>query len=303
MHLPDFNGNLSSGILLSRLTTWKIGGPADWFAEPDSLPDLELLLQTLNNQNISWFILGNGSNILFSDAGFRGVVIRLGTKFKTVKIKDSKVIADAGVQLSVFSRLLAEKGLAGMEAFVGIPGTLGGAAFVNAGAFNQSILTNCVKVEGFSKNLCFKTITDIRSGYRSGGFPDDFIITRLHFNLTPDDPSRIHQLMNQYLEHRRSTQPLSEASAGCTFKNPENSGAGRLIDDLGLKGFQNGRAMISTKHANFIINCGNASSSEVIKLIEHVRSKVSDNYGVKLELEVLILDENGNRINPNGAIR
>ncbi|MCD4652876.1 UDP-N-acetylmuramate dehydrogenase [bacterium] len=303
MHLPDFQGLKLSSVPLSQFTTWHIGGPADWFVEPQSLRDLEILINSLRDQNISWFLLGNGSNILFSDSGFRGVIIHLGDGFHNIQFTDSIVIAGAGAQLNLLTKLAADKGFTGIEGLAGIPGTIGGAAFTNAGAYDQSFLSRCIEIQGLCEKKGFKTITDIRPGYRSGGFPDDFIITGLHLSLTPGDSDRIHQLMNQYLERRRSTQPLSKASAGCTFKNPDNSGAGRLIDELGFKGFKNGRAMISEKHANFVINSGGASASEIIKLIGHVRSKVSETCGVELELEVLIIDENGNRIDPEGTIR
>jgi len=153
---------------------------------------------------------------------------------------------------------------------------------------------------GIDQNGAVIKRRNIPSKYRTGVLSDNLVITKLDLSLTQCDPIRIHELMNQYLEQRRSTQPLSEASAGCTFKNPQHSGAGRLVDKLGLKGFQIGRAMISEKHANFIINTGSARATEVIDIIGHVRKKVWEEFSIQLDLEVIVLDEQGNHIDPGG---
>lgn len=291
--LDDYQGAFSSSVPLSRLTTWKTGGPADWLAKPASLKDLCALMQAVYIHELPWFVLGYGSNVLFSDAGFRGVVIVLGDGFEDIQISENNIVAGARAALKAVANTAADHALTGLECLAGIPGTVGGAARMNAGAHGVCILDFCREVRGVTHRGEITKITDIRPGYRSGGFPDDVIITELILKLTPGDPDQIHQRMSQYLEQRRSAQPLSEASAGCTFKNPSGDGAGRLIDRLGLKGFQNGRAVVSEKHANFIINSGGATASEIIELIKHVRSRVMSEYGVQLELEVQIVDEYG----------
>lgn len=297
MKPPEFTGKTFSSVPLSKYTTWKVGGPADWLFIPDTLPALQTVIRWINRHNLSRIVLGNGSNILFSDYGFRGAVILLGKAFNAIQIHESSIFSGAGVMLSQLARQAADAGLSGMEALAGIPGTVGGAGYVNAGAHGQSIMALCQSAQGVTGDSEIENKTDFHWGYRSGGFPDDFIITGLHLALQAGNPMEIHQLSNQYLERRRSTQPVSEASAGCTFKNPEGTGAGRLIDELGLKGFQIGRAMISTKHANFIINSGGASASEIIELMRHVKDRVRSRYGVTLIPEVVIVSKDGRRIN------
>ncbi len=298
MNLERFKGTINLAIPLHRFTTWKIGGIADMVVIPQDKTDLEILVYELSKTNTPWFILGNGSNILFSDNGYRGAVIILGDGFKHISTEDSMIRAGAAASLHQLAQKTAQTGLAGLEELAGIPGTVGGAAFVNAGAHGKSLMDYCTAVHGINALGKQTTLTTFRPEYRSGGLPDNFIITDIDLKLTFKNPSEIHALMTKYLEKRRSTQPLADASAGCTFKNPDNRGAGRLIDELGLKGFQKGRAMISSKHANFIINIGEAKASDVIDIIRHVRMKVWKSYGVRLQLEVLIIDEYGNPQNP-----
>lgn len=303
MKLVEFHGSVHTDIPLARFTTWKIGGNTDWMIMPSNFDDLDILMTEIRRTRIPWFILGNGSNVLFSDKGFRGVVITLGTSFKRMSISGDTVRVGAGVTLNHLAQQTAATGLSGLEPLAGIPGTLGGAAAVNAGAFGSSLLDLCIEINGIDSLGVKRSFKNIFSSYRSRVFPDDFIITELQLKLTKDDPSRIHEHLSKYLERRRSTQPLAEASAGCTFKNPENQGTGRLIDELGLKGFQKGQAMISKKHANFIINTGNASSADVVELIDYVRKRVWERFNVKLELEVIILDEYGKGLDPGGDIK
>jgi UDP-N-acetylmuramate dehydrogenase len=302
MKLFEFFGSIHSDIMLSRFTTWQIGGPADWIIMPACTDDLKVLLAETTRTGTPWFVLGNGSNVLFSDAGFRGVVITLGTGFKRISFHGETIQTGAGVALSYLAQQAANAGLSGLEPLAGIPGTVGGAACVNAGAFGRSLLELCTDIKGIDSSGMETSYANIHSGYRSRRFPVDVILTELRLKLTAGQPSRIHEQISKYLEVRRSTQPLSEASAGCTFKNPENQGAGRLIDELGLKGFQNGRAMISRKHANFIINTGGATAADVTGLIKLIRKRVRETFNVQLELEVIILDEYGNILDPGGEI-
>lgn len=303
MKQPDFKGRISTNVPLSRLSTWRIGGPADWVVEADTEAEIEAFLRQVRLCSIPWIVIGNGSNILFSDRGFRGAILLLGTGFKSVSIEQSSVRAGAGIHLSHLANTVADAGLSGFEPLAGIPGTAGGAAFVNAGAYGCSMLHMCDRIMGFGPTGEYRSFDEIKPEYRSGGFPDGCVITEILLTLTPSDPPRIHEQMSKYLEQRRSTQPLSEASAGCTFKNPEGTGAGRLIDGLGLKGFQTGRAMISTKHANFIINSGGASASDVIDVIRHVRQRILEAHGIRLQLEVLVLDEWGTHTDPGGECK
>ncbi|MBN1878966.1 UDP-N-acetylmuramate dehydrogenase [bacterium] len=303
MQLDNYSGQIRKNVPLNKLTTWRIGGPADWVVEANNPDELRVFLREVNSSATPWMVLGNGSNILFSDLGYRGAILILGDDFQQMDIRELTIQAGAGLQLHHLANRAADAGMTGLEPLAGIPGTVGGAAFVNAGAFGCSFLQLCKVINGFDRHGHFRSFDDIHPGYRSGGFPDGCIITNIQLTLASGEPSRIHDQMCQYLEQRRSTQPLSDASAGCTFKNPANTGAGRLIDRLGLKGFQSGRAMISTRHANFIINNGGASATDVIDIIRHVRRKVFAEYRLKLELEVLILDETGARLDPGGELK
>ncbi len=294
--------NITHDVSLDKLTTWRIGGLADWLIEISDCSDMLCFLREASESGIPWLILGNGSNILFSDDGFRGAIVTLGSAFRNISVDRDHIRVGAGAQLSQLANQAAAAGLTGLEPLAGIPGTVGGAAFVNAGAFGCSLLQLCCEINGFDHYGQYKSFDDIHPVYRCGGFPAGTIITELQVSLTSGEPSRIHELMIKYLEQRRSTQPLSEASAGCTFRNPENTGAGRLIDGLGLKGFQIGRAMISTRHANFIINSGEATATDVIKIIRHVRREVRKVHGINLDLEVLVLDEQGCHLDPGGDL-
>jgi len=260
--LPDAKQN----IPLAKHTTFKIGGKAKYFFIAKNTEDLIEAIKWAKNTNNPYFILGGGSNILVSDKGFDGLVIKV-TSYK-LRVTDYKIYADAGVLLKEIVDESVKAGLAGLEWAAGIPGTVGGAAKVNASAFGGS-MNNVVK--------------NIRK-YKD-------IILSVELELKKGDRKKSKKLIKEYLEYRNKNQPLEYPSAGCIFKNPSGQPAGYLIDQCGLKGTKIGKAMISKKHANFIVNLSGAKAEDVKKLIDLCKEKVKERFGVELEEEIEYLGE------------
>jgi UDP-N-acetylmuramate dehydrogenase len=278
---------------LSKLTSWRIGGKADWLIEPGDMPGLIHTVHVLQNEGIKWMVLGGGTNLLFCDAGYRGAVIRLGSGFESVTSSRNHISSGASLSLNKVIQFAHKKSLTGLEPLSGIPGSVGGSIYVNAGAHGINILDLVINIEGINSQGEIFEIKDPDSQYRSGVCNASQIITQVTMQLTPGHSKDIETRMNQYMDQRARTQPLGAASAGCTFKNPTGEGAGRLIDSLNLKGFRIGGAEISSKHANFIINRGDASAEDVVRLILHVQNEVKQRYGIQLKTEVGIFDESG----------
>ncbi|MBN1355857.1 UDP-N-acetylmuramate dehydrogenase [bacterium] len=289
----EFVGTIRPDVPLSSLSSWKIGGNADWFALPRDEPSLHSLLTIVNREGLKCLIIGGGTNILFSDSGYRGVIIRLGRDFDAVKPDGTNLKAGAAATMKKLADTALKHGLSGVEPVAGIPGTAGGAAFVNAGAFGISFLDRIIHIDGIHLDGSPFTVKDIPSRYRSGISNRSGIITGMTVQLRGERSQTILESMNYFNNRRIQSQPLDEASAGCTFKNPEGEGAGRLIDSLGLKGLRAGGAEVSRKHANFIVNRDNATARDVLNLIRRIRREVSARYGILLDIEVAILDEFG----------
>ncbi|NOY77946.1 MAG: UDP-N-acetylmuramate dehydrogenase [Calditrichaeota bacterium] len=271
----------------ARHTSYRVGGPADIFVVPSSRDSLREVLKWTQEKRLPVFVLGKGTNLLVSDSGFRGVVVYLGTCCKDWKQDGTRVTIGSGWPLKKALERLADEGLSGYEKIYGIPGTVGGALHMNAGAFGTEIADHLVWVEimDLSGEIHRISREDLGFGYRRGIVNPEWIILSGTFELEKDNPKKIRQSMNEVLERRRKKQPLSRASAGSVFKRPPGHYAGALIQEAGLKGFRHGRALVSRKHANFIINAGGATASEIKELIEIVRSRVFQKSGIHLELE------------------
>ena len=253
--------NLQKNISLAEHTTFKIGGPAKYFYVVKNTDDLIKANRFIKEKSLPYFILGKGSNILVSDDGFDGLVVLMNNK--KLEIDSNNITAEAGVELGDLIKYSVENDLTGLEWAIGIPGTIGGAVKVNAHAF------------GFTISELVKSIKK-----------DNDIIISIELELKKGDRKNGDRLIEEYIKKRKSTQPLEYPSAGCIFKNIPGYGAGRLIDQAGLKGMKIGEAMISDKHANFIINLGNANANDVIKLIKLAKETVKEKFDLDLEEEI-----------------
>ena len=275
------------GELMSKHTTFKIGGPVDIWAQPEDMESLSEILNLCRQDNLPVMAIGNGSNLLIKDKGFKACVINMGAdNFKGIKIDDNSVTVGAGFNLPKLLNALCEKGLSGLESLAGIPATVGGALAMNAsgiGDFVQAVTAvdkNGQIVNLEKKGLIFR--------YRGSNL-EKYIILKAKLKLKNSGTKAIRDKMKGYLSEKIKKQELSKPSAGCVFKNPEGDSAGRLIDASGLKGKNVNGAFVSTKHANFIINMGNARCDDVLKLMDIVRGKVKKDHGISLEPEIKVL--------------
>ena len=284
--------------LMCYHTSFKIGGPADFFVVVNKRESLLELLFIINELNIPKFFIGNGSNILVKDSGFRGVVIKLGDDFKSVNVFGSseskvKVWCGAAVLNYDFCKFSRENSLSGVEFLYGIPGTIGGAIKMNAGAFQseiKDIFTSCECLDE-NRNLFILNKEQANFSYRRSVFfeKNDAVIISAIFELEKAEKTEIESKMNNFFRHRKETQPLNFPNAGSIFKRPTKSFASKLIDECGLKGLTIGKACVSSKHAGFIVNLGGASSNDVLEIIKRVESEVFKKTGIALELEIEIL--------------
>ena len=278
---------------LSRHSSFRIGGAADIALFPQSTDALCQALTLLREQEIPTLVIGNGSNVVFSDEGYRGAVVFTG-KCRKIQIDGDVVIADAGVLLSTLVSAVRDESLSGLEFAFGIPGTLGGAIYMNAGAYGGSMSDVCVSSEYY--DLQTSQIGRLLYGeqgfdYRKSIYQNhpERIILGATLKLQKEEREKISQVMHTHWEKRRATQPLELPNAGSTFKRPEGHFAGKLIEDCGLKGLTVGGAQVSTKHAGFIVNVGGATSEDVKRLIEQIQATVLQQTGIELECEIRFL--------------
>lgn len=273
---------------LGPWTTWRIGGPARLFAQPRRLPELISLIDILRAEGLPWFFLGLGSNVLISDDGFPGVVIRPEGEFTAVHLEGGEIVAGPMVRLLDLTIFAARQSLSGLEALCGIPGSVGGALYMNAGAFGDQISgkLRCLELLGPGGNIQMLDRGEIDFQYRSAPRLQEGIILRSWFTLARNARQRVWAAMREVWKQRRANQPLDLPSAGSVFKRPPGDFAGRLVEAAGGKGVRIGRAMVSEKHANFFINVGGASAADMVALIQKVRTMVLEKFGVLLEPEV-----------------
>lgn len=279
---------------MSLHTTFKIGGAASVVAVPTSVQQVAEIVKICNDLKIRYMAVGNGSNLLVSDRGIDACVIMLGKDFAKVELLDNNIIhCQAGAQLIKACRVALENGLSGLEFAYGIPGSCGGAAFMNAGAYGgemKDVLVRCRHIDTQGNEGALDG-EDMELSYRhSAYYHNGCIVTDLYFQLTPDDPDAIRNRMEDYISRRKDKQPLEYPSAGSTFKRPEGYFAGALIQDCGLKGAAVGGARVSDKHAGFVINTGNATCQDVLDLCSYVSDTVLRKKGVKLEMEIRVTE-------------
>ena len=276
---------------MSKYTSFKAGGTANLLITPVSVSSLREIILFCKENEIRYFILGNGSNVLVRDEGFDGAVIHLGAALSKITLKDENtIVAEAGASLKSICMFALEHSLTGLEFAYGIPGTLGGAVYMNAGAYDSEISNIITECKCISADGKFETLAldKMKLGYRTSIFKEkkNRVITSAKFLLSPGDKETIRNRMDELMQRRKSKQPLEYPSAGSTFKRPTGNFAGTLIEMCGLKGFTVGGAQVSEKHAGFVVNLGGATASDVKRVIEGVTEKVFLETSVKLEPEV-----------------
>ncbi len=276
---------------LKKHTTYGIGGPADLMIFPKSKQDLIKVIEIINENKIQLTILGSGSNVLVSDNGIRGAVISLKNSLKQIEVDDNILYAECGTMLGKIVKHAVKNNLIGLENLNGVPGTLGGALIMNAGAWGGEISENLIHVEVINSKSEIQKIQkkDLNFSYRQSSFNKDDILLSAKFNLKKADKNIIKENFIEAQSGRKKSQPLNKRSAGSLFKNPKNNSAGKLLDEAGLKGFSIGDAKISEKHANFFINDGDATSKDMLMLIKKAHKEVKDKFNVNLSLEVKLI--------------
>lgn len=304
--------NILENELMSKHTSFKVGGPATFFIKAESVSQLSKALQFVQEKSLPYFILGNGTNLLVSDQGYQGTIITLGKEFNEVTdLGNGKLKVGAGVSLGAFARKSIKMGLAGIHKLAGIPGTLGGALYMNAGAYGQEVCQTCVEVESMdpSGNLKVRSTAECRFGYRHSIFQElntnpetAEIILSATFQLEPAEVSgkdsyTLETEMQECMAKRKASQPLNMPNAGSTFKRldvgaqgmPQQIAPGYYIEQSGLKGYRMGGAEVSTVHANFIVNAGGATAMDIKNLSEYVQKAVAEKFEIQLHREIILL--------------
>ncbi len=280
--------------MLKKHTTFRIGGPADFFVLPRREEEIAEVVKICKEAQIPWYILGNGSNLLVSDRGFRGVIIQLFKNFNQVIVEGTDITAQAGAPNAVVAKHALEAQLTGFEFAAGIPGTMGGAAVMNAGAYGGEMknIIGEVTVLDEKGQILILPKEKLEMGYRTSIIAKKgYVVLKVKLHLQRGEKKAIRDRMEELKEYRISKQPLEYPSAGSTFKRPEGYFAGKLIMDAGLRGFSIGGAQVSEKHCGFVINKGDATAADVKMLMEEIQRRVKEQFGVQLEPEVKRLGE------------
>ena len=281
--------NIKLNEQLKPYTTFRVGGPATYFVEPESIQQVQGLISLCKEHQIDWFVIGNGSNLLVSDEGYDGMIISLQKHFSHVIHEDGQIRAEAGAMIAKVSNTAKKHSLTGLEFAAGIPGTVGGALVMNAGAYGGEIKDTLIEAVVLTEQGEVLTLeaSQLELGYRKSCILDKkYIVLEALFGLQKGDEEKIKEDMKHYNEQRRLKQPLDKASAGSTFKRPEGHFAAKLIEDAGLKGYQIGDAAVSDKHAGFVVNLGNATSKDIMNVCNYVADTVKEKFQVSLEMEV-----------------
>ena len=276
---------------MAELTTFRIGGPADVLVEPRTAGEARVVLEACRRLGVAVRVMGLGSDVLVADEGLRCVVVRIAESLSQVEVDGERMHVEAGASNADVARRACEEGLAGYEFACGIPGTVGGALRMNAGSRDEWIGSRVVSVTTLSpgKGLVRRDGDQIAWGYRSSSFASDEVIVECELSVEPADPFFIRGKMEASHARRKKTQPLSLPSCGSVFRNPEGAPVGALIEEAGLKGLRIGGAQVSEVHANFIVNTGDATARDVLELINLVKTKVYETYGIELQPEVRFL--------------
>ena len=284
-------GSLLKNEAMAKHTSYGIGGPAKAYVKPKDEVDLANILKFASKHKISTFFIGSGSNILVSDDGIDGIVITLGKSLKKLIIKGTSVYCQSGVMLGKFVKECISRNLSGVESLIGVPGTVGGAIIMNAGAFGSEISNYLKKVTVMTMSGQLKSykVDDIHFSYRNSSFQNNEILISAEFKLIQSDKKSVVEKKSIASGGRKKSQPLKYRSAGSIFKNPDEGAAGFYIDKAGLKGSKSGDAEISPIHANFFVNHGSAKASDIVELIRLARKTVKEKFGIMLELEIKTL--------------
>lgn len=279
---------------LKELCTFKIGGGADRIFYPATETEIAGLLTAASRAGVPLMVLGKGSNLLFSDRGYSGALLVLGSGFAEIKVLDDVTLeCESGAPLSTLCRFAQERGLSGLEFAYGIPGSVGGAVYMNAGAYGGEMKDVLTQVHHLDRegNPGSLSASNLNLSYRHSAYTENgYVITKAVVRLTPGDPLTIRARMEEYMQRRRDKQPLDFPSAGSVFRRPPGAYASALIDECGLKGRQVGGAMVSPKHAGFIVNAGGATCADVLELIRIIQDEVSRQTGYRLECEIKIAE-------------
>lgn len=284
-------GKVKINEKMSKHTTWHIGGPADIFFSPANVDDLKEAITFVKTYNLPLTVLGGGSNILVSDSGIRGLVIKL-NELNDLEIKNDTVRVGAGISLPFISYRVAQLGLSGLEFASGIPGSLGGAIRMNAGAHGEQIADVIEKVTVIDQDGKISSLSkeELDFSYRFSKLKNmSVIVIEAELKLKKGDSEKIKEKILSYKDFRRSKQPINYPNAGSVFKNPLGDSAGRLIESIGAKGWKVGKAMVSLKHANFIVNLGDAKCEDVLCLMRKINKKIKEEYDLELEPEIIFL--------------
>ena len=277
---------------MSEHTTFRVGGPVELYVVPEDEGEVRDVIAACQEAGASYFVLGRGSDLLVSDEGYRGVIVAVGDGLVGVSVDGTEMTCQAGVDLREASEMACELGLSGLEFACGIPGSVGGACFMNAGAYGGCIadVLKCVRVLMPDGSVGVIDACDLELGYRKSRVASDgLVVLSATFDLEKGDPEKIRATMDDLTHQREEKQPLELPSAGSTFKRPEGYFAGKLIMDAGLQGYRVGGAEVSRKHAGFVVNVGDATAADVHAVIEHVQDEVERQFGVRLQPEVRFL--------------
>jgi UDP-N-acetylmuramate dehydrogenase len=286
-HLAD-EGRVRTDVVLGALTTYKLGGPARFYAEPDSVGELAEILAARHEEGLPLLVLGRGSNLVIADAGFDGLAIRLGQGFAKIDHRPDVIRAGGAVSLPMLARSAVAEGRLGLEFYVGIPGSVGGAVRQNAGCHGtetSDVLSN-VDIVVADGRVINRSVVDLDLSYRHSNIADDEIVVGADFGFTPGDPAQGETVMREVIRWRKENQPGGTLNAGSVFKNPPGDSAGRIIDSLGLKGTTVGGASVSHRHANFFVAGTEATAADVHDLVAVVGDLVERRTGVRLQPEI-----------------
>lgn len=293
-NLKNISANVVFDEPMSAHTTFRIGGNADAFAAVESVDEIKALINYCREKNIPYMIMGNGSNMLVGDKGIRGLVIQIGKNMSDCRIEGESVYAEAGIMMSTLANKILKAELSGFETLSGIPGTLGGGIYMNAGAYGgeiKDVIESVTFIDGDGEIKTLKN-SELDFSYRHSMFETGkYVILSCKIKLKKGNYDEISAAMKDYNTRRSDKQPLSMPSAGSTFKRPEGYFAGKLIEDCGLKGFSIGGAQVSEKHSGFLVNKGGATAKDVLDLIAYVQKTVKEKFGVDLEPEIRLTGE------------
>ena len=288
--LTELNISFTTNVPMKDHTSFKIGGPADFFISVNNTDELKSAISLCKEMDIPYMILGNGSNLLVSDEGIRGAVIRLDGEFKSITVNGTEIVCGAGVPLTKLCLEAQRNSLTGLEFGYGIPGTVGGAAYMNAGAYGgemKDVVVSCTHLDS-DMNVGSFSADELDLSYRHSAYmKGEYVLLSVKMKLSEGTPEKIKARMDELMQKRIEKQPLEYPSAGSVFKRPEGAFAAALIEQCGLKGRTVGGAQVSLKHSGFIINIGSATCQDVLDLVEIIRNEVKEKTGYELQREII----------------